>query len=622
MELLYIWVREYRGNIHEQGFNFSDKYLIEYNPIKKVLSLNNNSLFIKGFFNTEKDEEVLTPNINNITAIIGENGTGKSSVLDLIKSILSFKYDKKNNKVFEIKDEVILILKHSNELFIYHHENIEIRKVNSKGVNLNLYCYSNESLPNLNDNRVIYFSNIFDNKKYSNDSNNIIDISTNFLLINDLENKSSHYKSEVVTHRIYEILRQVKFLSSDKTELINRLPFSLPTKLNVNFLSVDIDDSELDFSDEIYTFFDAFKRELNNRKRSLTEEMYDNIIYNMVLHFFIELQYLELSQSYVIEELKRLKITNGQNRYNDIFKWLFTILNNREYKNKDYLRDIVNGLQKMFNIIESFILDERLSPDENGNLQINIVKGDKKLEEIIDIYQSIVFSNDFLELDWMDLSSGEKAFFNFYSRFYEAVRRIEKTSTKNILILIDEGEAYFHPQWQKKFLDEFINLITILFRSSNKQYNIQIIMTSNSPFIVSDLPKSNIIFLKRNRQSSSTLVVDGLEEHHQTFASNIHTLLSNSFFMQDGVIGEFAKRKINEVIDTLLDEEDFRDNLEKNKSLKKTINIIGEPLIRTKLINMLQEKVGLDIINLEEKMSDIQHQINKIVETNNLKRGN
>lgn len=105
----------------------------------------------------------------------------------------------------------------------------------------------------------------------------------------------------------------------------------------------------------------------------------------------------------------------------------------------------------------------------------------------------------------------------------------------NLTILIDESELHLHPDWQKKFIRLLCNLL------SHKEYKRKIIITSHSPFLISDLPKQNIIFLKKGKQVQGT-------EKKQTFGANIHTLLSDSFFMEDGLMGEFAKGKINEII--------------------------------------------------------------------------
>ena len=79
--------------------------------------------------------------------------------------------------------------------------------------------------------------------------------------------------------------------------------------------------------------------------------------------------------------------------------------------------------------------------------------------------------------------------------------------------------------------------------------NLHIIIASHSPFILSDLPKENIIFLEEGKQVKPF-------KGKQTFGANIHTLLSDGFFMSDGLMGEFAKGKIEEIKDFYFDNKD------------------------------------------------------------------
>ena len=116
--------------------------------------------------------------------------------------------------------------------------------------------------------------------------------------------------------------------------------------------------------------------------------------------------------------------------------------------------------------------------------------------------------------------------------------------------------------------------------------NIHFILTSHSPFLLSDIPKQNIIFLDKD-ENGNCKVVDGLKDKKQTFGANIHTLLSDSFFMEDGLMGEFAKGKIDKAIKLL-----NQDNLDKKdlKYCEQIISIIGEPIVKNQLQRMLDSK--------------------------------
>lgn len=70
MELVYLWVEDYK-NIKNQGFNFSPRFDCSYNEDTKELTINENKDYV----------HIFSENIN-VTAIVGENGSGKSSLIN------------------------------------------------------------------------------------------------------------------------------------------------------------------------------------------------------------------------------------------------------------------------------------------------------------------------------------------------------------------------------------------------------------------------------------------------------------------------------------------------------------------------------------------------------------
>ena len=73
MELVYLWVKEYK-NIHNQGFNFSPRFRCEYDHDSNELTIVENTEYV----------DIFPENIN-VTAIVGKNGSGKSSVLEFLR---------------------------------------------------------------------------------------------------------------------------------------------------------------------------------------------------------------------------------------------------------------------------------------------------------------------------------------------------------------------------------------------------------------------------------------------------------------------------------------------------------------------------------------------------------
>jgi len=177
---------------------------------------------------------------------------------------------------------------------------------------------------------------------------------------------------------------------------------------------------------------------------------------------------------------------------------------------------------------------------------------------------------------------------------------------RKYIVLLDEIDIGFHPDWQKETIQYIIDFLSLI---SDK--NFHIILTTHSPFLISDLPKENIIFLDRDK-NGNCIVLDGLKKKKQTFGANIHTLLSDSFFMEEGLMGEFAKSKIDEVIKLL-----NKSNLEKEELeyCEKIISIIGEPIIKNQLQKMLDSKRLKrvdEIDNLRKQILDMQKRLEEL----------
>ncbi|MBD3843861.1 MAG: hypothetical protein IE909_18690, partial [Campylobacterales bacterium] len=92
MELVYLWVEKYK-NIYKQGFNFSPRFECTFYDTydENNQLLDNCELKIKP---KEYIENFFGDNIN-VTAIVGKNGSGKSSIAEMILPEIPHKKHKK-----------------------------------------------------------------------------------------------------------------------------------------------------------------------------------------------------------------------------------------------------------------------------------------------------------------------------------------------------------------------------------------------------------------------------------------------------------------------------------------------------------------------------------------------
>ena len=230
--------------------------------------------------------------------------------------------------------------------------------------------------------------------------------------------------------------------------------------------------------------------------------------------------------------------------------------------------------------IELFIiLGKHLHSDEEnkgrGNIFIDIKENKKFILEFVKNYNEVKQITDFVEYDfWPYISSGEFSQLNMYSRLYDCLKN-DKTDLP-IVLFLDEVEITLHPEIQRKLVKHLI----IFFESFFPDKKVHLIFGTHSPILLSDIPKSNVTFLKREdgKVTAQDIAMDN------TFGANIHSLYRESFFMENGSMGEFATDKINTIISEL-----NSDNFDYNE-LEQQINLIGEPVIRNTLMKQLHAK--------------------------------
>lgn len=136
------------------------------------------------------------------------------------------------------------------------------------------------------------------------------------------------------------------------------------------------------------------------------------------------------------------------------------------------------------------------------------------------------------KINYTSMSSGELAVMNQFTSITTKLNALSKKGIKKILVLIDEGDAFLHLEWQRMYIFH-INKILSEIKKENNIEIIQVIMASHSPLLATDVPRQFVFSLDKETSPSFT------------FASPMHMLFSESF--GTSTIGEFATTKINEI---------------------------------------------------------------------------
>lgn len=202
-----------------------------------------------------------------------------------------------------------------------------------------------------------------------------------------------------------------------------------------------------------------------------------------------------------------------------------------------------------------------------------------------------------------DLSSGEQQKLyiisaviyhlnNIYS-VHKSSEKVERMKYRFVNIIFDEIELYFHPDQQRNFVKDLRSAISRLGHITNDKNTtilaLNIIFSTHSPFILSDIPSQNILRLVYKPDQGTS---QPEPETQQTFASNIHQLLATNFFFDNRrLIGEFAYEFIEALIENINEYKKRKTSIttDEYKALIAEIEIIGEPFFRQKLIEMANQ---------------------------------
>lgn len=161
------------------------------------------------------------------------------------------------------------------------------------------------------------------------------------------------------------------------------------------------------------------------------------------------------------------------------------------------------------------------------------------------------------------MSSGQHAILRQIISLHEGMNKLK--AHKKILVLIDEGEAFLHLQWQRQYiwkLNEFLKNSKARFSTSV----LQVVIASHSPLLASDVPRQYICRMDHETDLGSDA---------PSFAAPLQKILNLGF--ESSTIGEFATRRINDTIRNLK-------NGQNSDRDTYVIQAIDDPIIKRELI--------------------------------------
>jgi len=244
--------------------------------------------------------------------------------------------------------------------------------------------------------------------------------------------------------------------------------------------------------------------------------------------------------------------------------------------------------------------------------------GHEHIKELIELIPPPIFQPEIIMREikgnrvssFKYLSSGEKQMnYSVSSLLYHLNnldsipdKKDERIAYQNVFAVMEEIELYFHPEMQREYVDYIVKSIVQM--KFKRIKNVQICFVTHSPFILSDLPDTNILFLDKQGKPAGDQAITA------TFGGNIHELLAKSFFLENALIGEFARGKIKWVIDQVKPsiENVPLENVD-HEQVMMIINTIGEEFIREKLREMYYERFDVEP---NAKIKQLREQIKQI----------
>lgn len=518
MHLSFVYISSF-GVLKNVGLSFDHRYSFK---------VNGDTLHIG--WNTSLPENFWGNGIYSLTAIVGNNGSGKTTAMRLMKRL----FVEGSPRDEEVK--VLIAYEMEGDICIYNHTELKVEAEEGLGVHSADMRGSFETL---------YYSGHF--QPYTGAEGEMqltgsYEASDAWLLVKDLldyANVDTLHLSEPLYNHLAAYYAQnhyrvCEILSLDGLEdLLKsvRLPQYIQfapnrggwhsIKLN-RFMRSD----DMDLPGEHWT------------SKTIKEQALERFVYYDIINLIAE------KKGDSDELLTLLKEWVGMPKDDGALKALKRIVDDAQMKKETLtsLRALHYVIDRMAAICE---FDE-----QGGAFFVNIKRDKAKLRLLMN---EVLGSHYLLTARFFDvlythhpgmdtfLSSGEQELLNLLSRLYYGIT-LAPQKFGNLksprLLLLDEAEIGFHPEWQRqyvKILTEFMGFMRVI-----KGVDFQVVITSHSPIILSDMPVCCVNFLHREGN-----VVKAVTNEKETFGENVFNLYRRAFFMEEGLIGAFAKIKLD-----------------------------------------------------------------------------
>lgn len=575
MALIALVIKRYNELFKEEIFNFSDEFKVDFNFETNELKIDKNPDYIKNFYGES---------IYNISPIVGINGIGKTTVLNIISGYSPAKREQDSD----------------NQYFFLFEIGKQEDKVRFKVSSNNL------SIATLQE---CWGQTFYRNQDGSFElDSGYYDGTQNILYVNLLNRGRGtlRYRTTLNQMGLARFIHSYLWLS-DRNIISSVLSCSL----------------------EIESYgLKPMPREIKAIEFLIYKSIY-NIFYDEVklIKKFLSEPLLSKCENYLEENVSNHE-DSGFNLLLDIVKELDK--NEVKDETRKIIKEYVESIIDIVNIFREIRDNGSLIDNKYSSILLKYINNNRSLFEklndkllrytkskelVNDRYISLKkYNNDYVLNETPDyhMSTGEGNLIEIFSRVYSYLLMYEKNA-EDIILIVDELETGMHLEWSRRLINILIKNLSEILETEGMENKIQLIFTTHSPYMLSDIKPENVIMIEKNQETGYS---EG-KVLQNTFAKNIQEIMKENLI--DNIYGDFALAKINSMIERLNEKEEHEGNEEE---LLKEIHLISEPILRNKLLEMYDKKYNTSEFSIEKQLQKLnlneeqRQQVRAMIEAN------
>lgn len=611
MKLIYCYIEHFR-NIENQDVSLSDEFDCRYRDSKIFIEKREKNplmdyIYDNGF-------------MSNLRIIVGKTGSGKTNFLQLIGM------DWWNRKSTADGDAYFLLYK-------MHNENDFFVEEVGLGNKTRAYCFTydfdkHEILKYIpaayDDHEDTYIINAFDRYAFASCPYDNVRQEQMFDKNQFIPRKITQYGKSSVSMEC-EFLKEYLSHFSEKS-IKRRVSFVIGWKNWQNKIQSDLDEKLI--KREYWTYKDRaeeqrdknfrngqynkpieYDKKSTPKSRFIHDLMVDFAIYLRKWAELVEYEFPEKYYPYTgivydlgIEDPRELPDGKKMGILKRI-DWLCQYIDyhtDEITSNRGLVWQIGSDIRDLFHLLGK--MDDKYFTDTEFSIPVMDidVNGKTVMRDVFERMEQYrpdqigVFTECLLPYHWSYVSSGEYQYAKIWGVLEEYGVRVKMMTQgqkyseaiqPNLILLLDEPENYMHPEMCRTF----IRNLNVLLSKRNPNTELQVLISTHSPFMLSDVMASQVI--KMDYDENGKCVIS--ESKKPYYAANIHSIMADGFFLEY-TIGEQARIFLEDKFKLLQRLTCMNRNLSSSEKeeltmIRSLIPNIGDALIRHCFCMMLEK---------------------------------